>query len=123
MNIFITIGCSLVSGLLGAILTMFFSKRMELKRTKIRLLTLIVGKMTQLTPQYKGEVDLPIYLNQVYIIYNKSVEVIEQLDKLKTYNNKNEVYVDLIRNMCKDVGISLERFSDDFITKPFSLND
>lgn len=118
MNLFITISCSLVSGLLGAVLSMIYSKKMEIKRTKIELLTKIVGKMTQLTEQYKGEIDLPVYLNQVYIVFNNSANVIEELLKFKA-DNKTDTYVSLIRNMCKDVGLSIEVFSDSFITKPF----
>lgn len=117
--------CAILSGILATFITIFYTRRLELRKEKIELIKNIVGRLSQLTEEYHGEVDLPMYLNQVYIIFNTSKETIKQLDLIKnnTGMDKNNICVNLIKSMCKDVNLKLENINDSFITSPFMVRN
>ena len=98
-----TIITVLVSSLMATIVTLIVNGRREKHKIKVELLTKIIGKMNQLTPGYTGEKSVPEYLNQVYIVYNDSDEVLKAIDALK--NNLNNGHIDedfikLLKAMC-----------------------
>lgn len=112
----------LLSSTTASLLTLFVTKRREARNIKVDLLRNIVGKMNQYTDGYTGQRDLPVYLNQVYIVFNDSAEVKKAAEELKDNlgkNNSMDYLVRLVRAMCDDTHMKYDDLTDSFICRPF----
>jgi hypothetical protein len=114
----------LLSGLLGALVTVLISIRMETRRRKLQVLEQSVGNRNDIKGQPFTEA-----LNQVSVVYHKSKEVLTALKAFheviisaqKTDDLANEKLLDLFKAMCKHLRISQEPLGDNFFLRPFNV--
>ena len=119
MNYLISAGIGLVSGILGALITAYYQNKFHLKQTKIDLITSILGFRHQLTENYNGSQDeIVSALNQVLVVFHKSKNVINALEKYKS-DTKPDSFISLIKRMFDDVNIDHE-YNDSLIDRPFA---
>ncbi|MDZ4992627.1 hypothetical protein GNF80_06510 [Clostridium perfringens] len=109
----------LCSGLIGVIISNYFNKKQQEKNLKLDLIKNILGYSHQLTREAKNDDEILIYLNQVYVIFNLSNDVIDALLEFKEEKSAKNL-VSLIKRMCDDVEIDYDYIGDDFFESPFS---
>ena len=119
----LTLISSILSGVLGIFISNWYSKKRQKKQLKLDLLKNILGYSYQLT----GNVGFPpreivVYLNQIYVLFNSSNEVIDALLKYKN-DTRADSLISLIKKMCDDVKVSYNHINDSFIEAPFTPNN
>ena len=115
----ITIFSSIISGLLGVIISNCYYFKQQEKELKISLIKDIAGYGFQLTENYRGsQKEIVKALNQIYIIFNSSKEVIDAVETYKKTKSTND-YITLVKRMYDDVGLKYKKINDGFIESPF----
>ncbi|EGT0689874.1 hypothetical protein QTI69_05805 [Clostridium perfringens] len=109
----------LCSGLLGVVISNHLNKKQQEKSLKLDLIKNILGYSHQLTRDTKQDDEILIYLNQIYIIFNCSNDVVDALLEYKKEKSAKKL-VALIKSMCDDVEIDYDYIGDDFFDSPFS---
>lgn len=109
----------LCSGLLGVVISNHLNKKQQEKSLKLDLIKNILGYSHQLTRDTKQDDEILIYLNQIYIIFNYSNDVVDALLEYKKEKSAKKL-VALIKSMCDDVEIDYDYIGDDFFDSPFS---
>lgn len=80
---YITIICSLLSGLIAALVTIFVNKRSEKKRVKKELAVAIFGSRHQIMyPDYRMKQDFCKAMNSIPAVFSKDKNVLIYYDKL-----------------------------------------
>lgn len=121
ISIAVTLLSSLLSGAVATLITVKYYKNQEKRQRKLDLLASIMRNINSLTP---GEPDNAVreltgYLNEAYIVFNDSEEVLQLLDSFKE-GGKNEAFKKVIKSMCRDLKIDYSKINDEFITNPFT---
>ena len=122
-NIMITILCSLISGLLGVLISNWQYKKYEKKKIKMETFRRVVGYRHCLVGNSQDNEFLSA-LNEVFVVFNEDKEVINALKKLHEVLNLSDRLVDnlvtLITEMCKVLNVNYSQVNDSFFEKPFS---
>lgn len=99
--IFITISASLLSGILGSILTLIYMNRMEKRKLKIDLTKQLLGHRFSI----QGE-QFSSAMNQVIAIFHDEPLVLKRLEKLHSClkdpmkRNINDAFIDFLQECC-----------------------
>ncbi len=117
----LTIVLSLVSGIAGSVLTIYFQSRAEKRQLKIDTLRQFVGYRHDLTGEQFTKA-----LNEIFVIFQDSEPVLDRLNDFhevivsgqkKTANNK---LLSLFKEMCSDLRIDTSKYNDDLFLKSFN---
>ena len=111
---------SLLSGIIGVIISTIYYRFHEAKKIKIDTLTKVIANRYDL----HGD-NFSRALNEIFIIFRKSRPVMEALSEFHkrtiTPNVNNEdAPLHLIKKMCDDVSVSYDGFNDSFFLRPFN---
>ena len=99
--IFITIFASLLSGILGSILSLIYMNRMEKRKLKIDLTKQLLGHRFSI----QGE-QFSSAMNQVIAIFHDEPRVLKRLEKLHSCirdpmkRNVNDAFIDFLQECC-----------------------
>ena len=113
---------ALISGLVATVVSNIYYSKKQNMQLKIELIKNILGYAYEMTEKYKAdEYHIIKYLNQIYIIFNDSEEVMEAATRYKE-SSTNENFITMIKRMCDDTEIKYSKINDSFIDKPFTMN-
>jgi len=125
-SILIILIASLLSGILGVIISNIYHKRYEERKIKIESFKRLFSNRYDL----KGD-EFTRAINEIFIIFNNSYNVISALrsfhEKIVNKNNSEDEFLKLLKEICKDTNLNFEEFNDSFFlipfnTKPSSMN-
>jgi hypothetical protein len=124
MQTLIVLCISLVSGLIGSLLTSHIYWRYERKRLKIDVLRRVVGNRYLLTPQYLNNDsdtnDFCAAINEVCVIYIRHKNVIDALKAYQKDGGTADGLTTLIKEMCSSVNLDYKGLNDLILEKPFA---
>ena len=122
MDVLITVASSLLSGLLGVIVSTIYYRRYEKRKTKIDTLTRFVGNRYDL----KGA-EFSRALNEVFVVFQDSRDVMSALsrfhEKAVGRQNSEDDLVRLFKAMCDAVRVKYDQFNDSFFLRPFNTKE
>ena len=124
MNLFLILVSSLISGLLGVLISAWFFRRAEIRQGKLRILQQLLGNRNDIRGQAFTEA-----LNQVFVGFHDSREV---LSALKAFHEviigrpisadlPNQKLLDLFKAMCDHLKIDPAPLTDNFFLQPFNV--
>lgn len=125
-DIIITIGASLLSGLVGVIVSNHQYKKYEKKKMKMDTFRRIVAyRYCLVTNSSKNDFnEFFSALNEVFVVFNEDEEVMKALKKLHEELSLSDRLVDnlvtLIKKMCQVLDINYSQVNDSFFERPFS---
>jgi len=113
---------SVLSGLLGVLVSNWYHYKAEKRRWKLRILEQLLGNRHDISGEQFTKA-----LNAVFIVFHDSKEVVlalkafhEIIMSTRTSDLANQKLLDLFKAMCKELKISTEPLTDNFFLKPFS---
>lgn len=117
--IIVTIISSLISGIVGVIISAAYYSYHEKRRTKIDTFKRFFSNRYDL----KGD-DFSRAINEIFVVFHDSQEVISTLreyhQRVTDRQDSEDALLKLNKAMCKDVKISFDRFNDSFFLRPFN---
>jgi hypothetical protein len=117
--ILIILIASLLSGIIGVIISNVYHKRYEERKIKIESFKRLFSNRYDL----KGD-EFTRAINEVFIIFNNSNNVISALrsfhEKIVNKNNSEDEFLKLLKEICKDTNLNFEEFNDSFFLIPFN---
>jgi len=124
MWILITIISSLISGILGVIISIIYHRKTERVRAKIETLKGFCGYRYNL----KGD-DFTKILNEIFIVFQDSKDVLEKLNQFheiivsQQTELANDKLISLFKAMCRDLKINPDKYSESFFLKAFNVKE
>ena len=119
MDILITIVSSLISGVVGVVISTVYYRRYEKRKRKVDTLTRLFRNRYDL----KGD-EFSRALNEVFLVFQGSRDVMDALSKFHervvAREDCEDDLIRLFRAMCNDVGVKHDQFSDSFFLCPFN---
>ena len=123
-EILIIIISSLLSGIIGVIVSVVYHRRYEKYRAKLDTLKNLVG--------YRNDVkgaEFSKALNEILIVFQDSMEILETLELFRktliTQRNKNDLVNDsllrLVKIMCRNVGVNINKINDSNFLQAFNI--
>jgi hypothetical protein len=124
MDIPITVLSSLLSGIIGVVISTIYYRRYERRKEKVELIKQLFGNRYNLNGDKFSEA-----LNNIMIIFNDSSDVLEKLKSFhnivssnnKTNETVNSALIDLFKALLKNVRIDFKGLNDTFILKAFNI--
>jgi hypothetical protein len=126
MSLWITVASSLISGLVGVLISTYYYRRYESRKLKFVSLRKLAGGRYCLTPNASDDSKKEFFstLNEVFVVFPDNEEVLDALDVLhKELNIPNRLFnniVKLFRAIHRDLGIEYKTLTDDFLLRPFT---
>ena len=119
----VTIISSLLSGLIGVILSSWRYQEYEKRKQKLDTLRRLLGNRFAITEEQGSNTehsreDFFAALNEVFVVFHDSDPVIDALKKYHEIMSQDN-RLRLFKAMCKDSKVSHE-FNDSFFEKPFT---
>lgn len=123
-NTILIIISSLISGLIGVILTNIIYIRNEKRKLKMSIIKQLIGNRYDLLSEEFTEA-----LNAIFIVFYDSVEVITALKEFhtdtmnshRTTEVSNQKLLDLFKALCKEMNIDPKPLNDNFFMQPFNI--
>ncbi len=118
----ITIISSLISGILAAIISIFYYRRAEKIKAKIETLKNFCGYRYDL----RGD-NFTKTLNEIFIVFQDSKDVLEKLNQFHEVIISHQAelangrLVLLFKAMCNDLKINPNKYSESFFLKAFNV--
>jgi len=116
MNIIVS---SLLSGIVGVIISIVYYRRYEKRRTKIDTFKRFFSNRYDL----KGD-EFSRAINEIFVIFHDSRDVISSLrayhQKVTDRQPSQDELLKLNKALCKDVNINFDNFNDSFFLRPFN---
>lgn len=114
---------SLISGLLGVIISNIYHKRNEVRRAKLQTLKSLLGNRYDITGDAFTEV-----LNELFVVFYDSKEVIKalkdfhevSLNEIRSNDVANIKLLELFKAMCSNLKINQDPLTDNFFLLPFN---
>ena len=114
---------SLLSGLLGVIISNIYHKRNEVRRAKLQTLKSLLGNRYDITGDAFTEA-----LNELFVVFYDSKEVIKalidfhevSLNDIKSRDVANLKLLELFKAMCINLKINQDPLTDNFFLQPFN---
>jgi NADH:ubiquinone oxidoreductase subunit 5 (subunit L)/multisubunit Na+/H+ antiporter MnhA subunit len=122
--ILITITSSLISGIVGVIISIIYYRKNEKRRAKIETLKNFVGYRYHL----KGD-NFTKTLNEIFIVFQDSKDVLEKLNQFhevivsRQTDLANDKLISLFKAMCRDLKINPNKYSESFFIKAFNVKE
>lgn len=122
MDVKVIIISSLISGIIGVLISIYYHKRAESRRMKLEVLRNFVGYRFDL----RGD-KFTKTLNEIFIVFQDSRDVLEKL------NNFHEVIITdqkvlandklhkLFKAMCGDIKINTSKYDESTFLKAFNI--
>jgi|GEM_PF-1238643 len=115
-----------LSGMVGVIITIWYTQWSAKQQTKLRVLQQLLGNRHDITGQAFTEA-----LNQVFVVFDNSKDVtsaIKQFHSIvtnpdRTTDKVNHALLALIKSVCKDVKIDVSKVDDQFFLRPFNTKN
>lgn len=127
MDILLVLISSIISGVLGVIISTIYYKKAERRKEKIEIIKRLFGNRHDL----KGE-KFTEALNSIVIIFHDSDNVISKLklfhDGVSTntplkQQDINYLLIDLFKALIKDVNLETKEVNDTFFLKVFNIKE
>lgn len=122
MNIAVIIIASLLSGIIGVIVSTIYYRKHERYQMKLKTLKDFASyRWNLMGPNFTKA------LNEIFIVFQDSEQVTSALTQFhKTITSKNtelanDDLIKLFKSMCKDLKIDTNKFSESFFLKPFNV--
>ena len=122
MDIALVIISSLISGIIGVLISIFYHKRSDKKRTKIDVLRNFVGYRHDL----KGN-EFTKALNEIFVVFCDSPDIQTKVKNLHEVLNSgqhtlaNDRLYKLFKAMCNDLKIDTSTFEESSFIKVFNI--
>ena len=117
--IIVTVVSSLLSGVIGVIISTAYYRRHEKRRTKIDTFKRFFSNRYDL----KGD-EFSRAINEIFVIFHDSEEVLSALrvyhQRVTGRQDSEDELLRLHKAMCNDVNISFDKFNDSFFLRPFN---
>jgi hypothetical protein len=124
VNYFIVLISSIISGLLGVLISVWFYRRSEIRQAKFRIIQQLLGNRNDLKGQSFTEA-----LNQVFVGFHDSEKV---LLKLKEFHETiirrpvsndlaNQKLLELFKAICEELNIEPGPLTDSFFLQAFNI--
>src|SRR3989338_9264194 len=107
---------SLLSGIVGVIVSILYHRKYENRKIKIDTLRNFVSYRYD-----TKNIEFMKTINEIFIVFRNSKEVIDTLNKLHEHvsvdqiNLANYCLVKLFKEMCRDLKININKFADDSV--------
>ncbi len=122
MNFVVIIISSLISGIVGVLISICYYRRYEKRKVRIDTVKRFFSNRYDL----KGD-EFSRALNEIYIVFNGSSEVMSALadfhGKVVSRQNSEDALLKLHKALCISVGISFDKFNDSFFLTPFNTKE
>jgi len=124
MNIAVIIISSLISGIVGVIISTIYYRKHERYQMKLKTLKDFAA--------YRWDLKGPNFtraLNEIFIVFQDSEKVKSALMQFhRTITSKNielanDDLIRLFKSMCEDLKINPDKFSESFFLKPFNVRN
>ena len=122
--ILITVISSLISGIIGVIISIAYHKKSERRKDKLETLKSFVGYRYHL----KGK-GFTKALNEIFIVFQDSKDVLDKLNKFyevvvsKRTSLANDKLAELFKAMCKNINIDPSKYNESFFLKAFNIKE
>ena len=114
---------SILSGILGVVISTYYHNKMEKRKWKIHILEQLLGNRNDIQGEKFTEA-----INSVFVVFHDSKDVLKALKEFhqvilgtRTTNQANQKLLDLFKAMCKDLKIDTEPLTDNFFLQPFNI--
>ena len=118
-TIIVIVVSSLLSGVVGVIISTVYYCRYEKRRTKIDSFKRFFANRYDL----KGD-EFSRAINEIFVIFNDSEEVLSALrayhQRVTDGQNSEDELLKLHKAMCKAANINFDKFNDSFFLRPFN---
>jgi deoxyribodipyrimidine photolyase len=112
-----------LSGLVGVVISIWYSHWSAKQQAKLRLLQQLLGNRNDIKGQLFTEA-----LNQVFIVFDDSKPVTRAIQDFhrvvicsnKTNDESNKALLNLIKAICRDVNLRVHKVDDEFFLRPFN---
>jgi hypothetical protein len=124
MDIAVVIISSLVSGLIGILVSIYYYRRHERYRMKVDTFRSLMANRYDI----QGD-QFTRALNEIFIVFQDSEEVLRSLKKFhetivsKQVDLANDDLVALFKAVCRNLGIDSEKYSESVFVKPFNVKN
>lgn len=116
---------SILSGILGVVISTYYHNRMEKRKWKIHILEQLLGNRYDIQGEKFTEA-----MNSVFVVFHDSKEVLLALKEFhqitlgaRTENEANQKLLDLFKAMCKNLNIDTQPLTDNFFLQPFNVKN
>ena len=122
-SIWLIIIASLLSGLIGAILSSYLYLKHEKRKQKFDILRRILGNRWAIAKGQEGKAEHAreeffVALNEAIAVFHDSTSVIDALDRYHE-DSSNDNFIRLFKAICKNLRVSYE-LNDSFFETPFT---
>lgn len=114
---------SLLSGILGVVISIIYHRKYEKYRAKLETLRNLVGYRSDVR-----SVEFSKALNEILIVFQDSKEVLEAMENFReklilNQNNNlaNSYLLKLVKAMCKNLKIDINKVNDDNFLQAFNI--
>jgi len=118
-QIVLTIITSVISGIIGVIISTVFYVRHERRKDKLETLRRFMGNRYDLV----GD-EFSRALNEIFVMFKGSPKVMQALsayhEKVTGQQGSEDELIKLFKTMCDDVSVSYGEFNDSFFLRPFN---
>ena len=118
-EITVTIISSLISGVVGVAISIFYYRRYENRKFKMDTFKKFFGNRYDL----KGD-PFSRSLNEIFVVFKNSKVVMNALSEhhkaVASRKNSEDELVKLFKAMCKDLGLDVSGFNDSFFLTPYN---
>jgi len=124
--IWVTVASSLISGLIGVLISTYYYRRYERRKVKFDTLQRLAGTRYCLTPGASDSSKKEFFeaLNEVFVVFHDDEDVLAALEVLhKELNIPGRLFdniVKLFRAINRNLGIEYKTLTDDFMLRPFT---
>ncbi len=124
MDVIIVLASSIISGLLGVLISTWYYHRSEVRQEKLQIVQKLLGNRNDLKGQPFTEA-----LNQVFVAFHDSDKVLlslkafyETIISIPISNElANQKLMELFKAMCEELGISTGPLTDNFFLHAFNI--
>ena len=121
MNWWMTLIASLLSGLIGSIITMIINNKKQAEREKKGYKQYIFQNLIafrgDVTDNYPSSGNFVLSLNQVFVAFNDNKKVLSAFEEYRK-NMSTDTLITLLKEMAKDLGINYQFANDDLFMCP-----
>lgn len=127
--VFVTVIASLLSGLIGVLLSFKFYERLEKRKLKVETAKKLIGSRYD-----TGSIDFRTALNEIFVVYADSQEVMKAMESFwevlqtplesRSSNLADDRLLLLLKEVCADAGITHPKhFNDAFFMRTFGATN
>ncbi|WP_221388488.1 DUF6680 family protein [Clostridium perfringens] len=116
---------SILSGILGVVISTYYHNRAEKRKWKLEILEQLLGNRYDIQGEKFTEA-----INSVFVVFNDSKDVLIALKEfhqitlgMRTTEQANQKLLDLFKAMCNDLNIETSILTDNFLLQPFNIRN